>query len=74
MKAPDWNKLRSFALVARYGSIAKAAENSIATQPTLSRHVRELEADLGLQLFVRSKSGVALTAAGTDIYDVPLER
>lgn len=69
MNGPDWNKLRSFALVAEHGSFARASEASLATQPTLSRHVRELEAEIGLKLFSRSKTGVALTSAGVAIFE-----
>ena len=69
MPEPDWNRLRSFALVVRHGSIARAAANSLSTQPTLSRHIRELEEELGLQLFTRSRNGLALTSLGTEIYE-----
>ncbi|MEW6020142.1 MAG: LysR substrate-binding domain-containing protein [Pseudomonadota bacterium] len=69
MPEPDWNRLRSFALVVRHGSIARAAANSLSTQPTLSRHIRELEEELGLQLFTRSRTGLALTSLGTEIYE-----
>lgn len=36
--------------VARYGSINKAAEALYVAQPNLSRYIRELEDDLGVEL------------------------
>jgi DNA-binding transcriptional LysR family regulator len=53
-----------FLAVARAGSFRRAAEALHLSQPALSQHVRELEAELGPRLFERSGRTVALTEAG----------
>ena len=50
--------------VARFGSINRAAEALYIAQPNLSRYIRELENDLGVELFRRSPRGMELTPAG----------
>ncbi len=62
--ALNFNLLRSFELVAREGSISGAARAGYASQPALSKAMRELEKQLGLPLFERSARGVVLTEAG----------
>ena len=60
----DLRRLRYFAITAAEGSFHAAAGKLNIAQPALSRQVRELEQELGVQLFVRSVRGVALTPAG----------
>jgi DNA-binding transcriptional LysR family regulator len=55
----DWTLLRSFVAVMRLGTLSAAAEKLGQTQPTIGRHIRELEAILGEPLFARR--GNALT-------------
>ncbi|WP_348263807.1 LysR substrate-binding domain-containing protein [Telmatobacter sp. DSM 110680] len=50
--------------VARQLSFRKAAEELYLTQPAVSLQIKALEEDLGVQLFDRTGSRVALTAAG----------
>lgn len=50
--------------VAENGSINKAAEELHVAQPNLSRVVREMEAELGIQFFRRSSRGMMLTPDG----------
>ena len=50
--------------IAEHGSINQAAEELHVAQPNLSRVVRELEAELGLQFFLRSSRGMMLTPDG----------
>ena len=50
--------------IAENGSINKAAEELHVAQPNLSRVVREMEADLGIQFFHRSSKGMMLTPDG----------
>lgn len=56
--------LRYFVTVAEYSSFTKASEHLFVTQPTLSRQVLDLEEELGVQLFIRSRHSLVLTAAG----------
>ncbi len=49
----DWNLLRSFLAVYEAGTLTAAAEELGLSQPTLGRHVRELELLLGETLFDR---------------------
>ena len=65
----DWRLVRSFLAVLDAGSLTGAARRSGAQQPTLSRHVAELEAQLGLPLFERTGRGVTPTAAALAIAD-----
>jgi DNA-binding transcriptional LysR family regulator len=58
---PAWDLYRSFLAVLRLGSLSAAARELELTQPTLGRHIQELEASLGLALFVRSQTGLAPT-------------
>lgn len=52
--------------VARVGSLNKAAESLILAQPNLSRSIKELEAELGIQIFKRSPKGMTLTVEGEE--------
>ena len=63
----DWALVKSFLAVLDAGSLTAAARQSGAQQPTLSRHVAELEAQLGAPLFERTGRGVVPTAAGRAI-------
>lgn len=56
--------LRYFLEVARRENITKAAAFLHVSQPTLSRQLKELEAELGKQLFVRSNYSIKLTDEG----------
>ena len=65
----DWTLVRSFLAVLDAGSLMGAARRLGAQQPTLSRHVAELEAQLGAPLFERTGRGVTPTAAALAIAD-----
>ena len=60
----DIRVLRYFLAVAREQSFSQAAERLYLSQPTLSRQLKELEDELGKQLFVRGNKGVTLTEEG----------
>ena len=70
---PDWALLRAFREVAASGSLSRAAVALGSSQPTLSRQIAQLEAQLGHALFERTTRGVRLTEAGTALR-VPAER
>lgn len=59
--------LTTFVKVARLGSFHAAAQQLHATQPAVSARIVALEDELGVQLFVRDKSGTRLTARGTQL-------
>jgi DNA-binding transcriptional LysR family regulator len=56
--------LRSFLAIVRYGGYHRAAEALHLTQPAVSRHMRQLEGQLGQPLFARRGRGVELTPFG----------
>ena len=56
--------LRYFLAVAREGSVTHAAQRLHISQPTLSKQLKDLEAELGKKLFVRSSFSVRLTDEG----------
>jgi LysR family hca operon transcriptional activator len=62
--------LRYFVAVAEEKSITVAATRRLRTaQPSLSRQLRELEAEVGARLMTRSARGIELTAAGRTFLD-----
>ena len=56
--------LRYFLAVAREGNITAAANFLHLTQPTLSRQIKDLEGELGVQLLIRKSHNVSLTPDG----------
>ncbi|MDR8414867.1 LysR family transcriptional regulator [Nonomuraea sp. 3-1Str] len=60
----DTRLLRYFAAVAEEGSLTRAAERLYVSQPALTRQIRQLETQLGVRLFARSRSGMELTEPG----------
>ena len=69
MNTPDWNHIRAFHATARSGSLSAAARQLGLTQPTLSRQVMALEAELGVTLFERIGKRLVLTRTGADLLD-----
>ncbi len=61
--------LKYFVAIADAGSLSAAAAAIPIAQPALTRQLRELEADLGTQLFIRLPRGVRLTQAGALLYE-----
>lgn len=65
----DWNLIKSFVAVAESGSLSAAARKLSASQPTLGRHIGELERALGVTLFRRGRHGYELTEAGSMLFE-----
>jgi LysR family transcriptional regulator, glycine cleavage system transcriptional activator len=63
-RLPSLNALRAFETAARHLSFSLAAAELHVTHAAVSRHIRELEAWLGIKLFVRTGRGVDLTDDG----------
>jgi LysR family hca operon transcriptional activator len=62
--------LRYFIAVAEAGSLSVAAQQKLhTTQPSLSRQIRDLEDEVGVQLLTRSARGIELTPAGRAFLD-----
>lgn len=65
----DWNLIRTFLAVVDQGSLSGGSEQLGISQPTVGRHINELESSLDLTLFVRGRSGMALSEAGLRLID-----
>jgi DNA-binding transcriptional LysR family regulator len=63
----DLKRLRTFVAVAEENGFARAAERLALAQPAVSKHVKELEDQLGGPLFERRPDGVHLTYAGAEL-------
>ncbi|MBG7697976.1 LysR family transcriptional regulator [Streptomyces sp. MC1] len=63
----DSRLLRSFLAVVEEGSLVRAAERVYVSQPALTKQIRQLETRLGVRLFERSRTGMALTDAGREL-------
>jgi DNA-binding transcriptional LysR family regulator len=60
----EFNRLKSFVVVAETGHLTRAAEKLHISQPALSAQIRALEDELDLTLFERTSTGMTLTGAG----------
>lgn len=65
----DWSLVRSFLAVLEQGSLLAAARQLQASQPTIGRHVAELESQLGLVLFERTGRGLLPTETALRLAD-----
>ncbi len=65
----DSRQLRYFAAIHEEGSLARAAEREHVAISALSRHLANLEAELGTLLYVREPRGMRPTAAGLRLYE-----
>ena len=65
----DFELYRIFYVVAKNGNITRASEELLISQPAISKSIKNLEEQLGGQLFVRSKRGVVLTEEGKAFYN-----
>ena len=58
-----------FLAIVEYGGLTRAAEALYISQPSLSKYLSRLEANLGVELFDHSASPLKLTYAGERYYD-----
>ena len=65
----DFELYRIFYVVANNKNITKASEELHISQPAISKSIKNLEDQLGGQLFVRTKRGVILTEEGKEFYN-----
>lgn len=61
-------QLETFLRVADAGSFSKAADESYITPTAIIKQINVLEADLGIQLFIRTHRGITLTESGKSLY------
>lgn len=62
-----FQQMRYIVEIAKHNSISKAASALYVTQPSISKAVRELEADLGITILDRTNKGVIFTKEGTEL-------
>ncbi len=65
----DWNHARAFLVTAEEGTLSAAAKALGVTQPTLSRQVAALEAEMGITLFERVAQRLVLTDSGVELLE-----
>ncbi len=66
----DFRELRTFCTVARMGSISAAARALDLGQPAATKHLKKLEEEVGVDLLLRGKRPIQLTAAGTVLLEM----
>ena len=54
-------QLKYIVSVAENSSITEAAKKQYISQPSLSNSIKEIEKEIGITIFIRSRSGIALT-------------
>ena len=65
----DWNLLRTFIVVVQNGSITKAAEELLRTQPAVSLAIKRLEECAGTTLLARNGNRFSVTPAGLTLFE-----
>ena len=65
----NYEAYKIFCCVAQHGSISKAAEKLLISQPAVTWHLKNLENQLGVTLFVRTKKGATLTDEGKILFE-----
>ena len=68
----DLRQLEIFVCVADTGSFSRTAEKLFITQPTVSAHIRQLETELGVELFLRNTRSLHISEAGRCLYPYAL--
>lgn len=66
----DYNKLKTFAVVAELGSVTRAAHLLRRTQPAISQQIALLETELGFRLLERKAARVFLSPEGAAVFEL----
>lgn len=66
--AVNYEYYRIFYYVAKYRNLTQAAAALFSSQPNVTRAMKQLEHELGCQLFLRSNRGILLTPEGEQLY------
>jgi DNA-binding transcriptional LysR family regulator len=69
LKSLDWAHLKTFVAVAEAGSLTGAARRLGQSQPTVGRHIKAIEAEMGIDLFIRDLNGLTLSEAGITLIE-----
>lgn len=56
--------MKEFVVLAEIGNFTEASRNLFISQPVLSKHIKIMESDLGVQLFIRNKRNMELSEYG----------
>ena len=64
----SYDYYRIFYYVAKYGNLSQAAKQLLNNQPNMTRAIKNLEAELGCPLFLRTNRGMKLTPEGERLY------
>jgi DNA-binding transcriptional LysR family regulator len=70
--AMELYQLKTFVTVADEGHLTRASERLHTSQPAVSAHIKSLEEELGVPLFIRTPKGMTLTREGTVLRDKAL--
>lgn len=65
----DMKQLKCFAAAVEAGNFTRASETMHIAQSAFSRHISNLETELGVQLFIRKGRGIELSQEGASAYD-----
>ncbi len=65
----DFRQLEAFCAIVEWGSFSEAAKHLFITQPTISNHIRTLEASLNTRLMERTTKSVVVTEEGQQFYE-----
>lgn len=64
----ETKQLQYFLKCAEFGAFSKAAEELYTTQPNVSKVIKSLEEEIGIELFERQNNGILLNETGELIY------
>ena len=68
-RLPPLNSLKVFEAAARHLSFTRAAEELFVTQAAVSHQIKQLEEQLGIDLFQRQTRSISLTPAGKNFFE-----